>query len=102
MDYVKPADLVVDMLQSAEKKASLTIRDMLVRGILAGAFLGYATSLALVIQTQGLPPIVGAVLFPVGFVMLVLLGLEIATGNFALLPQGVAAGQVRMSSMFRN
>lgn len=102
MDYVKPTDLVVDMLQSAEKKAGLTIRDMLIRGILAGAFLGYATSLALIIQTQGLPPIVGAVLFPVGFVMLVLLGLELATGNFALLPQGVAAGQVRMSSMFRN
>lgn len=102
MDYVKPAELVVDALQAAEKKAHLTVRDMLVRGILAGAFLGYATSMVLVIVAQGLAPILGAVLFPVGFVMLVLLGLELATGNFALLSQAVFAGRVTTRAMLRN
>jgi formate/nitrite transporter FocA (FNT family) len=49
---------------------------MLVRGFLAGVFLAYATSLAQLIRAQGLPPFVGALVFPVGFVILVLLGME--------------------------
>ncbi len=102
MDYVNPTDLVSEALQVAKRKASLTIRDMLLRGILAGVFLGYATSLVMVILSQGAPPIVGAAFFPVGFVMLVLLGLELATGNFALLPPGLVAGQVRLSALLRN
>jgi formate/nitrite transporter len=90
------------MLNGAGKKATLSIRDMLLRGVLAGAFLGFATSLAMVATAQGLPPMVGAVLFPVGFVMLVLLGLELATGNFALLPPAVLAGQVSGAQLLRN
>jgi formate/nitrite transporter len=42
------------------------------------------------------------VLFPVGFVILVLLGLELATGNFALLPAGLAAGQVSFPKLIKN
>src|SRR5437899_2099469 len=75
---------------------------MLLRGFLAGAFLAYATSLVIVVLSQGLPSIVGAILFPVGFVMLVLLGTELATGNFALLPAGMMAGEVPLGKMLRN
>ncbi|HMK28862.1 MAG TPA: formate/nitrite transporter family protein [Terriglobales bacterium] len=102
MDYVTPTEIISDALQAARKKAALSVRDMLVRGILAGAFLGYATSLVFVVNTQGTPPILGAVLFPVGFVMLVLLGLELATGNFALLPMGALSGEVRWRELLRN
>src|SRR2546427_7207123 len=102
MDYVKPTELMIEVLGVAKKKASLHIRDMLLRGILAAVFLNYATSLVMVILSQGLPPIVGALCFPVGFVMLVLLGLELATGNFALLPVGYAGGAVRMRDLWRN
>jgi formate/nitrite transporter len=102
MDYVNPKELVQDALTVAEKKASLTVSDMVIRGILAGVFLGFATSLAVVVTAQGLPPIVGAILFPVGFVMLVLLGLELATGNFAVLPAAVAAGKVSYGGLLRN
>src|SRR5260221_5859861 len=91
-DYVNPKELLQEAVQLAKRKSDLPARDMLIRGILAGAFLGYATSLAIVVTSQGLPPIVGAILFPVGFVMLALLGLELVTGNFALLPAGVMAG----------
>jgi len=89
-------------VQLAKRKSDLPVRDMLIRGILAGAFLGYATSLAIVVTSQGLPPIVGAILFPVGFVMLALLGFELVTGNFALLPAGVMAGTVRITKLLRN
>jgi formate transporter len=101
-DYVSPKEVVEEAVHLAEKKVVLSVKDMLIRGILAGAFLGYATSLVFVVTSQGLPPIVGAILFPVGFVILVLLGLELATGNFALLPAGLMAGTVRLPQLLRN
>jgi formate/nitrite transporter len=102
MDNIRPSEMVAEMLTAANAKANLSIRDMLLRGVLAGAFLGFATSLAMVITSQGLPPIVGAAFFPVGFVMLVLLGLELATGNFALLPPALLAGGVGWKQLLRN
>jgi len=101
-DYVIPKDLLHEAVQLAGKKSELSIRDMLIRGILAGAFLGYATALVFMVLSQGLPPIVGAIVFPVGFVILVLLGLELVTGNFALLPAGLMAGTVNASRLARN
>jgi formate transporter len=101
-DYVNPKELMQEAVLLAGKKSELSVRDMLIRGILAGAFLGYATSLVFMVLSQGLPPIVGAILFPVGFVILVLLGLELVTGNFALLPAGVMARTVTLSKLLRN
>jgi formate/nitrite transporter len=101
-DYVSPKELMHEAVQLAKRKSELPARDLLIRGILAGAFLGYATSLVFVVLSQGLPPIVGAILFPVGFVILVLLGMELVTGNFALLPAGVMAGSVRVTKLLRN
>jgi formate transporter len=101
-DYVSPKELMQEAVQLAKRKSDLPVRDMLIRGILAGAFLGYATALVFVVLSQGIAPIVGAILFPVGFVILVLLGLELVTGNFALLPAGVMAGTVRFSKLLRN
>jgi formate/nitrite transporter FocA (FNT family) len=74
MDNIRPAEMVAEMLTVAQTKSRLPIRDLLLRGALAGAFLGFATSLAMVVTSQGLPPIVGAAFFPVGFVMLGCLG----------------------------
>jgi len=102
MDYVTPPEVINDAMSLAKRKAGLSVRDLLLRGILAGAFLGYATSLALVIVSQGLPGIAAAALFPVGFVMLVLLGLELATGNFALLPPALVAREVGFGQLLRN
>ena len=102
MDYVSPPEIVSEAIVLARRKAGLSIINLIVRGMLAGAFLGYATSLAAVIVSQGLPPIVAAILFPVGFVMLTLLGLELATGNFALLPAGLIARDVTWGKLLRN
>jgi len=101
-DYVNPTELLQEAVQLAKKKSELSVGDMLIRGGLSGAFLGYATSLALLVTSQGLPPIVGAILFPVGFVILALLGLELVTGNFAVLPIGALAGTVRFPRLLRN
>src|SRR6266704_393740 len=102
MDYVVPSEVVSDALKAAVKKAGLSACDMLIRGALAGAFLGYATSLVFVALSQGLPALAGAIIFPVGFVMLVLLGFELATGNFALLPAALLDKRISFGAMLRN
>lgn len=102
MDYVNPTEVVSDAMKAAVKKAGLPVRDMLIRGAFSGVFLGYATSLVFVALSQGLPALVGAVIFPVGFVMLVLLGFELATGNFALLPAAWLDHRVSGSALMRN
>ena len=54
--------------------------------MLSGALLGASTSLAFTGAISTGQPLVGALIFPVGLVMIVLLGLELLTGSFALLP----------------
>ena len=70
MKYVTPKDLIQEAVLSAKKKSAQSISDMMIGAILARVFLGFATSLAVVVTAQGMLPIVGAILFPVGFVML--------------------------------
>ena len=102
MDYVLPTEVVSDAMKAAVKKVSLPARDMLIRGALSGVFLGYATSLVFVALSQGFPALVGAIIFPVGFVMLVLLGFELATGNFALLPAAWFDNRISAGALMRN
>jgi len=86
MDYVKPTELATAMIESGRNKLKLAPTDLLVRGALAGALLGAATSLAFTGAVSTGQPLVGALIFPVGLVMIVLLGLELVTGSFGLLP----------------
>lgn len=86
MDYAKPTDLVAAMIESGRQKLTLGPRDLLVRGILAGALLATATSFAFTAAISTGQPLVGAAVFPVGVAIIVLLGLELLTGSFALLP----------------
>ena len=86
MDYVKPADVAAAMVESGRRKLALPPADLLVRGILSGAILGVATSLAFTGALSTGQPLVGAIIFPVGLVIIVLLGLELITGSFALVP----------------
>jgi len=102
MDHVTPRELVADAVELAVKKSELGATDLIVRGAVAGALLGIATSFAFIAVAQGLPPLVGAIIFPVGFVMLVLLGQELATGNFAILPLGMMAGKLRLARLLQN
>lgn len=95
-------EMVEAVRRTARQKAALTPGQMLLRGALAGGLLAYATSFVMVILSQGFPPLVGAICFPVGFIVLVLLGLELATGNFALLTVGLLSRDLGWSALLRN
>jgi formate/nitrite transporter len=86
MDYAKPTDVVANMIEAGRIKLGLPARDLVVRGILSGALLGTATSLAFTGALATGQALVGAIIFPVGLIIIVLLGLELVTGSFGLLP----------------
>jgi formate/nitrite transporter len=102
MDYLKPAEVVTAMIEAGTRKAALPALDLLVRGALSGAILGIATHLAITAAVQTGVPLVGALIFPVGFVMIVLLNLELVTGSFAVLPMAQMDNGIRFADTLRN
>ncbi|MBX3345170.1 MAG: formate/nitrite transporter family protein [Nitrospira sp.] len=93
MDYVKPHSVVDSMLAGGALKLSLPPRQLILRGMLAGAYLGIGTSMAVTVAVETGYWIIGSLLFPFGLALAILLGAEIITGSFALLPVAVADGQ---------
>ena len=102
MSYVRPDAVLDQMVQAGAAKARLGASDLLVRGFLSGALLGFATTLAFTATLQTHLGLVGALVFPVGFVMIVLLGLELVTGNFALLPLAVRERRIGLGELLGN
>src|SRR5579871_5893238 len=102
MDYAKPADVAKAMVEAGRTKLALSPRDLLIRGALSGALLGTATSFAFTGAVTTGQPLIGALIFPVGLVMIVLLGLELVTGSFALVPLPYLEGRASMGSVIAN
>ncbi|WP_420114232.1 formate/nitrite transporter family protein [Pseudactinotalea sp.] len=86
MSYVKPADLVVAMADAGEAKIRMNVSDTLVRAVMGGATLSLAAAFAVSITVTTGSPLLGALLFPVGFVLLYLLGYDLLTGVLVLGP----------------
>ncbi len=86
MAYLAPSEFVTKMVDAGESKVFMSTRDTLVRAYMAGAILALAAWFAVTITVQTGQPLLGAVLFPVGFVMLYLFGFDLLTGVFVLCP----------------
>ncbi|TDE98675.1 formate/nitrite transporter family protein [Occultella glacieicola] len=86
MSYVKPADLVPTIIDAGASKVLLSARDTLVRSTMGGAILAIAAAFAVTVTVTTGHAILGAVLFPVGFILLYLLGYDLLTGMFVLGP----------------
>jgi formate transporter len=86
MSYLIPSEFVTKMVDAGESKIFMSTRDTLIRAYMAGAILALAAVFAVSITVQTNSPIFGAILFPVGFCMLYLLGFDLLTGVFVLTP----------------
>jgi formate transporter len=86
MAYLAPAEFVTKMIDAGESKVFMSTRDTLIRAYMAGAILALAAAFAVTVTVQTGSPILGAILFPVGFCMLYLLGFDLLTGVFTLAP----------------
>ncbi|TLP94586.1 formate/nitrite transporter family protein [Nesterenkonia salmonea] len=104
MSYVKPSDLALRMIDAGAQKSFMSTRDTLIRAYMGGAILGLAAAFAITITAQTGSALVGAMLFPVGFVLLYLMGFDLLTGVFTLVPLALLDKRrgVTVKSMFRN
>ena len=74
------------MVDAGESKIFMSTSDTVIRAYMAGAILALAAWFAVTINVNTGQPLVGALLFPVGFCMLYLLGFDLLTGVFVLCP----------------
>ncbi|MCB1826488.1 MAG: formate/nitrite transporter family protein, partial [Candidatus Competibacteraceae bacterium] len=101
MSYLDPSEFVTKMVDQGESKVYMSTKDTLIRAFMAGAILALAAVFAVTVATNTGSPLLGAVLFPVGFIMLYLMKFDLLTGVFTLVPlalidgrPGVTVGQV--------
>ena len=86
MSYLMPSEFVTKMVDAGESKIYMATRDALIRAYMAGAILALAAVFAVSVSVMTGSPLVGAILFPVGFCMLYLMGFDLLTGVFVLTP----------------
>ena len=108
MGVNSPAEITEIWINNGVKKASLSIGKMLVLGMLAGAFIGFGADVFVLATSAGgdafqtmMAKLVGAALFPVGLMMVILCGAELFTGN-NLLTLALMDKKITWRQMLRN
>jgi len=86
MSYLEPTEFVSKMVDSGESKVYMSAKDTLIRAFMAGATLALAAVFAITVAVKTGSPLAGAILFPVGFIMLYLMKFDLLTGVFMLVP----------------
>lgn len=104
MSYVAPQEFATKMIEAGESKVFMSTKDTLIRAYMAGAILALAAAFAVTVTVNTGNPLVGALLFPVGFCMLYLLGFDLLTGVFTLTPLALWARRpgVTVGGVLRN
>ena len=101
-DQILPPAMGVLCVEDAVKKDQFSVFQILTRGFLCTPFLAYAVLLSVTLVTAGWSLAAAGLIFPVGFVMMLFLGLEMVTGGFSIMSIGLFAGRINMSGLLRN
>ena len=98
------AEVTQNLIEAGEGKVKRPLHKMILLGILAGMLIGagaMASSVAIHdISNTGIARLVAGLVFPIGFVMMVLFGGELFTGA-CLMIIGVLKGRYKVSDMIR-
>jgi formate/nitrite transporter len=84
--YLSPSEFVKKMVDAGQSKVLMSTRDTLIRAFMAGGLLALGAVFAVSVTQQTGYPVLGALLFPMGFCTLYLLGYDLLTGVFVLSP----------------
>jgi formate transporter len=85
-DFMAPADLSKALVGAGQKKAAIPAAKMLILGMLAGVFIGFAAHLATTVATGpcayfGFKKFMVGAVFSVGLMLVIIPGSELWTGN---------------------
>jgi formate/nitrite transporter len=101
VDYVRAPHMVQTMIEAGASKKDLSAGQIFVRGMFGGSLLAYATGISFFAASQGVPPVIAGLLFPVGFIIINLLGVDLITGYFALVPMAVIHRRMTFGQLVR-
>ncbi len=108
MAYSKPDQIMQITVENGYKKANYPLRETLILGFEAGAFiaLGYLlfirVTATLPVNLDGLSSLIGASLFPIGLILTLLAGGELLTGNMMAVPLARMANKISTKQVMLN
>ncbi|KYO65355.1 formate/nitrite transporter family protein [Thermovenabulum gondwanense] len=106
-NFLTPEETAKVLIEVSRKKSRMSVVNMILLGIFAGIYIGLGAQGSItVMQTlknidTGLMRFMGAVVFPVGLMMVVLCGAELFTGN-NLMVIGLLDKKINFKDLFRN
>jgi len=106
--FKTPVELAKSACLAAKAKVAWSIPQMLLLGVMAGAYIAFGGWLMTVVTHDlaahmglGFSKFLGGAIFSVGLMLVVIAGAELFTGN-CMMPLGVMAGYIPMSGVVRN
>ena len=107
-NFLAPGGVAKAMIGVGKAKTSLTVIQMIILGILAGAFIGFGSELATMVSYDmskflgaGFTKLIFGSVFSVGLILVVIAGAELFTGN-SLIFVSVLNGDVKVSKLLNN
>ncbi|MBR3087383.1 MAG: formate/nitrite transporter family protein [Kiritimatiellae bacterium] len=101
----KPQEVYRQQVAVAMKKAALPLKSLVTLGLMAGACIALGASASSMaahsVANTGLARLVAGAVFPVGLILIVLLGAELFTGN-NLMEMALAERRITALSLLRN
>lgn len=102
--FLTPSETVATYINGAKSKVNTPFSALLFKAVLAGMFIAFgaagASLAAHAITNVGLQKLVSAVVFPVGLMMVVVLGAELFTGD-CLMGMALVRKEIKLKSMLR-
>lgn len=108
MSVIAPSQITELVIAAGVKKAHLPTRATLILGFLAGAFISLGFLLAIHVSTMipaqwaSFGNLLGAAVFPIGLILVILAGGELLTGNMMSLPLAMFARRIGLGAVARN
>ncbi|WP_442599785.1 formate/nitrite transporter family protein [Neobacillus sp. D3-1R] len=108
MGFLKPNQIAESAIEAGSKKAMLPISSMLVLGFLGGAFisLGYLLDIRVIADLPhewgSFATFLGASVFPLGLILIIIAGGELLTGNMMAVSIACLAKKVSLGRLLMN
>lgn len=108
MAYYKPAQIADVTVENGIKKAHNPLLTVLILGFLGGAFiaLGFLLDIRVISSAPAewgsIATFIGAAVFPIGLILVLLAGGELLTGNMMAVPLARMAGRISTGDLFKN
>lgn len=109
MSFYRPEEILDQAIKSGKRKALISLHRRIVLGFLAGAYISFGFLLYIRVTAQAsehiwgaLSSFLGAALFPLGLIFVIVAGGELLTGNMMALTTAFLQKEIKMKFVITN